>query len=285
MNQHHLFPHAQCRHFASDFQVGFKLTSLQKGETSRENDTKFHNMIFILEGELLVSYDDFINRNFQKGDMLFIPQASNRYGEALKDSRMLILAFNSQVESLCDTCSISQLANHAPPTEYDFTALRMTEHMWKFVRLMESYISKNISCAYLHKTKQCELFVLLQHCYTKEQILKLFHPAIGLFNFKSWVLENYQPQLSITELAKKQNMTTKSFSRRFKKEFQDNFRHWALNQKAKHIKHRLSIPGTTFSDIIRDFNFSDLRCFYNFCKEQYGCTATELMAQIRQQTV
>lgn len=283
MKPYHLFPHAQCRHFINDPHVGFQLLSIHKGETNKDNDTCFHNIIFILEGELLFSYDDFLNKHFQKGDIIFIPQASNRYREALQDSYVLILIFDSQIESLCDTCAISQLMNNVTPVEYDFCGLQMTESIWKFAHLMELYIHKDIRCGFLHRTKQKELFVLLQYCYTKEQILKLFYPIIGLFNFKSWVLANYSPQTSITELAKKQNMTVKSFSRRFKKEFNDTFRNWALSQKVKHIKHRLSIPGTTFNDIIRDFNFSDLRCFYNFCKEQYGCTATELLAQIREQ--
>lgn len=282
MNSHHLFPHAQCRHFISDYHIGFNLLSLEKGEVSKENDTRYHNIIFVLEGELLFSYDEFLNRRFRKGDIFFVPQASTRYGEAIQSCYLLVLVFDSHIDSLCDACSISRLMNDVTPVDYDFSALPMTESLWEFARLMQSYIGSDMRCGFLHRIKQHELFVLFQYCYTKEQILKLFYPAIGLFDFRSWVLANYHPQLSIVELAKKQNMTAKSFSRKFKKEFHDTFRNWTLRQKAKHIRHRLSIPGTTFSDIIRDFNFSDIRCFYNFCKEQYGCTATELVSQIRE---
>lgn len=285
MKSHQLFSHSQCKYFISNYQIGFHLLSLPKGEICQNNDSKYHNIVFILDGELLFSYNEFVNRHFQKGDILFIPQTSIRNGKALKDASILILTFDSHIESLCDNCSISKLMNDTTPIEYTFNALQMTELIWRFAHLMESYITKEIHCAHLHKIKQSELFVLLQYCYTKEQILGLFYPIIGSFNFKSWVLENYRLQSSITELAQKQNMTPKSFSRKFKKEFQNTFRNWSLHQKAIHIKHRLSLPDTTFSDIIRDFNFSDLRCFYNFCKEQYGCTATELVSQIRRQLV
>lgn len=66
MKPYHLFPHAQCRHFINDPHVGFQLLSIHKGETNKDNDTCFHNIIFILEGELLFSYDLFLINIFKR---------------------------------------------------------------------------------------------------------------------------------------------------------------------------------------------------------------------------
>ena len=283
VQQEHVFPHMQCRYYISEYYIGFRLVSPRKGETYEGKKFKFHSLVFMLEGETLFSYDNYLNRHFKKGDLFFTPQASTMYGVALEDSYMLVLTFSSHVESLCDLCSLTNYAKLRGPINYNFDALPITPTLWNFARLMEEYIHQEMRCSYLHQLKQKELFILLQYCYTEEQVLSLLYPALGLLNFKSWILENYNPDRSMSELAAMYNMTPKSFSRKFKSEFNMTFRKWIIEQKAKHIKLKLSMPKTTFNDIVREFNFADLHHFYRFCKEQYCCTAKNLVAQIRNQ--
>ena len=284
MGEEHVFPHIQCKYFINEYYIGFRLVSPRKGETYEGKKFDFHSIVFMLEGETLFSYDEFLNRHFKKGDLFFTPQASAMYGIALEDSRMLVLTFNTHVDSLCDICSLTNYIKLRSPIKYTFNALPMTPTIWQFAHLMEEYIRMDMRCGFLHKLKQKELFVLLQYCYTEEQVLELFYPALGIINFRSWVLENYKPDRSLAELADMYNMTAKTFSRKFQKEFQTTFRTWVLQQKAKHIKLKLSMPGTTFNDIVREFNFSDLHHFYRFCKEQFGYTATQLLSIIRSET-
>lgn len=213
--------------------------------------------------------------------MFFLPHASSVHSEVLVDSKFVTLTFDANIESLCDACSLINYVKLKDEIIYDFAALQMSQDVLNVVQQVEKYISMDMKCAFMHKLKQQELFLLFQYCYTKEQIINLFYPIIGMFDFKSWVLENHQINMSLESLASKYNLNPKSFSRKFSNELGISFRKWSLQQKAKHILLRLSVQGTTFSDIVREFNFSDQRCFYTFCKEQYGCTATELLKKIR----
>lgn len=278
----HTFPHAECKYHINEYYIGFRMITPRKGDTYAGRKSEFQSLIFLLEGEVEFSYDDFLNHIFRKGDMFFVPQGAHMYGTSLADSHMMVLTFNNNIDSLCDNCTLSNYIKHTTPIDYDFRALKMNNTLLNFVRNMEEYINNNMRCAYLHKLKQRELFILMQYCYTRQQILELFFPVVGSgTDFRSWVLENYKIDVSMRELAQRCNMYEKTFSRKFKREFGTSFRDWMLKQKAKQVKLKLSIPRTTFSDIVREYKFADMSHFYRFCKEQYGCTAIEFQKTLR----
>lgn len=277
----HSFPHAQCKYYIDEYYIGFRMVSPRKGDMYEGKKFEFHTLVFILEGEVMFSYNEYLNRHFRRGDIFFVPQASDMYGEALEDALILVLTFNTHLDYLCEACSLTNYIGIRDVEDYDFTPLPMTDTVWNYVRLVGEYIEKDMRCAFLHRIKQSELFVLLQYCYSEEDLLRLFYPALGISDFRSWVLENYKRGMSVAELANRYNMEAKTFSRRFTKEFGITPRTWVLRQKAKHILLKLSMPGTTVNDIITEFDFANQSYFYTFCKEQYGCTVTDLLRKIR----
>ena len=165
---------------------------------------------------------------------------------------------------------------------YSFRPLKITDTLSTFVELMEMYIDKGIKCRFLHELKQKELFVVMGAEYAERDLVELFYPIAGdNIDFKTRIMENYRYGLDINVLANKFGMSYSSFLRRFKKEFGIAAQDWMLKQKAKHIKVRLSIPTTTISDVVREFDFTDTSHFVRFCHKYYGCTPTELVKAIR----
>lgn len=155
-----------------------------------------------------------------------------------------------------------------------------------FVHQMEVYIQKNIKCSYLNELKQKELFVVLGAEYSEVELVELFYPVSGgSIDFKSRIMENYSYGLGVNELAHKFGMSYSPFLRKFKKEFGMPAQEWMLKQKAKHIKLRLSIPSTKISDIVREFDFTDLPHFIRFCRKQYGCTPNELRESVNRSKI
>lgn len=274
---------SNCRHYIPDYNVGFKIVTPKKGEHYEGRKIENHSLIFMLEGEVVFSYNDYLNRHFVKGDIFFVPQAAEMYTTALADSRILVLTFNQRTESLCDRCRISQESRYIPEIRYDFRPLVITDTLYTFIALMEEYIEKQIRCSYLHELKQKELFVLMGAEYSTRDLVELFYPVSGgNVDFKSRILENYHSDIEVAELAKRFGMSYSAFLRRFKKEFGETVQEWILQQKAKHIKLKISIPGTNISDIIQEFNFSDVSHFVKFCRKYYDCTPSELIKSIRE---
>lgn len=272
----------ECKHYIPNYDVGFKIVSPRKGEHFRGYKYNNHSLVFVLEGEVEFSYNDFLNRRFVKGDLFFLPQAAEMYGTALTNARMLVLTFNSRVTSLCDQCCLQDFSKEIGEIDYDFRAQRITPRLYKYVELVEDYISGDIRCRFLHELKQKELFVVMTWEYTHLQLLELFYPILGgNIDFKSRVMERYKGKMSAKELAQGFGMCYSGFMRKFKLEFGLSVQEWILKQKAKHIKLKLSLPNTTITDILHDFGFSDGSHFSRFCRKHYGCTPKELIKHIR----
>lgn len=271
-----------CQHYIPDYNVGFKIVTPRKGDHYEGKKYANHSLVFILEGKVEFSYNDFLNRSFIKGELFFLPQAVEMYGTALTDAKLLILTFNSRVKSLCDNCCLADYSREIEYINYDFRPLKLTEIMLMYAQLMENYINTDIRCSFLHELKQKELFILMSRSYSQRELLELFYPiAGGNINFKSRVLENYREDISVKELAARFGISYSVFLRKFEAEFGMCVQEWRLKQKAKHIKLKLSIPSTTIADIIIEFNFSSPSHFTKFSKIHYGCTPTELIKNIR----
>lgn len=277
---------ANCLHYIPDYNIGFKVVSPVQGELYNGSKFNSHSLVFVLEGEIEFSYDDFLYRRFKAQDLFFVPQSSEMFGMAITDAKLLVLTFNNRVESLCDRCRLSEYAGYLAEIEYDFKPLKITATLLSFAKLMEIYIDKEIKCSYLHELKQKELFVLIGAEYTERELVELFYPISGgNIDFRTRILENFRYGLDVSELAERFGMSYSPFLRRFKKEFGIPAQEWMLKQKAKHIKLRLSIHSTTVQDIIREFNFTDVPHFIHFCNKQYGCTPKELIKNIRTNSI
>lgn len=275
-----------CMHFIPDYDIGFKIVAPRKGEHYDGRKYEIHTLVFLLNGEIEFSYDDFLNRRFIKGDIFFVPQSVEMYGTAIIDAKMLVLTFNNSVDSLCDRCRLHQGSKYITDIDYDFRSLRITDALYGFAELMEEYIKKDIKCRFLHGLKQKELFVIMGAEFSDRDLAELFYPIVGgSDDFKTRIIENYRYGLDVNELAGKFGMSYTPFLRRFKREFNETVQEWMLKQKAKHIKLRLSIPTTTISDIIKTFNFTDASHFVRFCRKYYGCTPTELLNSVRNKKI
>lgn len=277
---------SNCVHFIPDYDIGFKIVTPKQGAQYEGHKYENHSLVFLLEGSVEFSYNDFLNRQFIEGDIFFIPQAAEMHGTAITDAKMLVLTFNNRAESLCDRCRLSQLRKYIPEIDYDFRPLRITDTLSTYVCLMEKYIEKDIKCRFLHELKQKELFVVLGAEFSARELVELFYPVSGgNIDFKTRIIENYHNGLDINELAEKFGMSYSPFLRRFKKEFGETAQYWMLKQKAKHIKASLSVPTVTISDIVKEFDFTDTSHFVRFCRKHYQCTPTELVRAVRTKNI
>ncbi|MDR1356888.1 MAG: AraC family transcriptional regulator [Tannerellaceae bacterium] len=134
----------------------------------------------------------------------------------------------------------------------------------------------------MHELKHQELFLILHTQYPKEELANLFYPIIGKsIDFRTLIIDNYLKIHHIDELAEMSGMGRTNFDSKFKEEFGTSPHQWILKQKARHVRNNLGEPGATFSDVMRKYNFNSATHFTRFCKQQFGCTPTELVRQIR----
>lgn len=74
--------HLSCRHYVSDYRCSFRYREDEAGSYFYFDDEPYNLMIFVLEGELTVTCNEFTNRVFKKGRDIFYPERLHR-GEPL----------------------------------------------------------------------------------------------------------------------------------------------------------------------------------------------------------
>lgn len=278
------FLHNECKYYISEYYIGFRKVTPKKGDHYIGKKYAYNTLVFVLDGEVEFSYNEYTNR-FQKGDMIFIPQASHMYGKALTDANMLVQTYDLLTESYCSNCVLSRMkfsTEGLNEVKYDFSPLKMTPAITQFAALFDTYISEDYRCMHLHELKQKELFIIMEYNYTHKQMMEFFYPIIGEdIPFRAKVLKIAHEQLSVEEYAQRFNMSARNFSRKFNAEFGQTVHQWMLQRKVAQVKLKLSIPGVSIADILQDFHFADGPHFYRFCREHFGNTAKELMQKLR----
>lgn len=279
--------HTSCVNYKSDHKSGFHLDYVKANENMdvEHRDKGLSYMLFILEGEMIINNSGYAERCISAGEFIFLAQSHEIDGYAVTDGRILLLAMEGNVRSLCDKYTLESYAKLCPDIKYRFEPLSIKHPLDLFIKLLTTYLENGVNCTHLHELKQKELFILMRTIYTRDELTALFYPIIGHeMSFREKVLQQYKNVQTIRELAEYIGISLSPFMRKFKKEFGMPPYKWILQQRANQIRHRLLSNETTINDIIIEFNFNSPAHFNTFCREQFGCTPTELIAEIRSKT-
>ncbi|MDH6305736.1 AraC-like DNA-binding protein [Parabacteroides sp. PF5-5] len=271
--------HLACKNYVSDYHIGFSYREIKKGEVLRLEDKYFNYLLFLLEGEVMFSCNEFRNHLCQGGEMILVAQDSEAQGEAVSDLKYLLLSFDNQF-TLCDQLALEALQSYEkkPPV---FNKMEIRSPLQTVLDSMMFYIENKIQCKHLHAIKQKEVFLVFRAFYTKEELARFLSPMLNKnMDFKAFVLQHYQEVKTVEELANMCNMSVRSFNRKFNDYFDCSPYNWMLKQKSRHIKTRLADKKTPFGTIIKEYGFSSPAHFTTYCKKQFGQSPSKLRKQL-----
>lgn len=274
---------AECDICPDDYIYGFRIVTQQKEEYYTGKSKLYHNIVFLLEGELEFSYDNYLNRHFKGGEFFFVPLGAEMYARAITDTISITLTFSDAMNSVCDNCALHRYAKMTADLQHDFHSLAMTSQINMFIDLMQNYLQNKTQCKSLTDLKLKEFFTILPRNYTPRELSNFFYPIISKeLTFRAKLIKAADEGFTICGIARELGMSARTFSRKFNQEFGEPARYWLLKQKAQSIKLKLLVPGTTIADIMQEYKFTDMSHFSKFSKEYYGCTPTELIKQIKE---
>lgn len=275
--------HLSCKNYVSDFHIGFSYHEMKEGKNLPFTDKYFNYFIFLLEGEIMISCNEFRNHLCKEGEMVFIAQDSDSASETLTDVKYVLLSFDNQF-TLCDQLAVESLqSNNKKPLVFNKLDIRPPLRL-----VLDSvlfYLEHKIQCRHLHAIKQKELFLIFRAFYTKEEMARFLAPMLNKdIDFKAFVLQHYQEVKTVEELANMCKISVRSFNRKFNEYFGDSPYSWMLKQKSRHIKTRLADGKTTFGSIIKEYGFSSPAHFTTYCKKQFGESPSRLRKQLLSET-
>lgn len=273
--------HRTCNHYMADIGTGFIYREIAAGEKIIQESVQNNHLLFILEGDCILTCNNFIDRKFHSGEMVLIPRMAAFKGQSTSAMKFVDMAFTAPISG----CDKLILQNYHPVCEnirYDFQPVDIRYPLTGFLELLIYCLKNGMSCAHFHEIKHREVFFYLRGFYTKEEIATLFFPIIAKsFDFKEFVYRNSMKVTSLRELIELSNMTTRTFQRRFKREFNEPAHDWMLKQICQRIVYELTQPNVSIKDIVSKFNFSSSGNFSRFCKIHFHCTPSQLLKKYR----
>ena len=268
---------------SNDPQAGFRYFEVGRGSQINFQNNNHHHVVFMLEGSVKANCNEFKDQHVAEKQFIFLPKLSNSYLNSEEPCKIIVFSFMS-LKTTNEKHAFQSYWRLFPNVTYSFAPLTFESPLIEFFDLLLLYLKKNLNVAYLHDLKHQELFLILNLQYAKEDLAGFFYPIIGKsFDFRSMVMDNYLKIRHIDELARMSGMGRTNFDNKFKEEFGSSPHQWILKQKAKHVKQSLIEPDTTFSDVMRKYGFNSATHFTRFCKQQFGCTPSELVKQMRKE--
>lgn len=275
--------HRSCRNYLETVENGFKYIEFERDETILEKESLWNYLIFVLEGECIISCNQFRNRIFQTGTIVLLPKKAMVSIKAAAGTQLLSLSFDVPLNK-CDKFILQSLTNLCENMEYEFLPIDIRYPLPPYLEVVTYCLRNRMDCGHFHALLQQELFFLLRGFYPKEDLALLFHPIISTeLSFKDFVINNYLKVNNVNELILLSNMGKSSFYNKFKEVFGMSAKQWLLKQRDMHIINKIIASDTTVAELMEEFRFESQAHFTHYCRQRFSCTPRELI--LKYQTV
>ena len=270
--------HITCKNYVSDHRCFYKYYIWSSDMDFQDFNEKINYLVFVVEGECIISCGQFSNKKVVKKELIFLPAYTKRSIITEKNCQVLICGFDSPLD-VCVKSTLQEISD-LPPNgiKYDFSPTKIKDELWSFVSSLIVLLKQKINCKHVHEIKQVEMFLLFKFFYSKEEMKWLFYEFGNKeLSFQNFIMQNYTKVKSINELVKLYGGSRTSFELQFKKVFNESPRQWILKQLAERIKYKAADPGITIKELADAFNFNSMTHFFRFCQRHFGCTPTDLI--------
>ena len=265
-----------------DLKTAFTYFEVEKGDEIRNHNLPLNVIVFVLDGELEISCNEFENRCFQSGEMLFMLRSSSAHVKVLEKSSLYLLYFDSFLSS-SDRQMFKAYLPDVEKVVYDFKPVLIPEPIEAFLKQTLYFQNLKIDSMHFNGLKHSEFFLLLRHFCPREELVMFLSPLIARsLSFRTKVLEKY-PQLKngrVTELADLIGMGRKNFDKYFREEFGISPAKWMQQEKSKHLRLFLMEPGITISEAMDKFHFNSPSHFNRFCHKYFNASPGMIIKEV-----
>ena len=273
-----------CKSFQSDGKTAFTCYKIDMGEEIWNRDLPLNYILFLLEGKVEISCNEFKNHQIQPSQMILLLRTSAVHVKFLEGSLLCVMYFDTFF-SVCDQHLFRSYLPDVEKMKYVFLPTRIPEPITAFLRQISSFQELGVDCTCYNDLKHREFFVLLRHLCSREEIVMFLSPLIcSSLRFRSKVLDKYM-QLGdghVTELAGLVGMGRKNFDKRFHEEFGIPPAKWMQQEKAKHLRHFLMEPDVTIADAMDKFYFNSASHFNRFCLHHFNQTPGKIIHEAQE---
>ncbi|MCC8197414.1 MAG: helix-turn-helix domain-containing protein [Tannerellaceae bacterium] len=242
--------------------------SFEKDRYFSYNST-YAKLVFIIDGSFLFTLDNKPDFLIRAGQLLFIPPHTP-FRLYVLENVSLILNRISDCVGMCNQMGLTKKDWTVPSLSCSCNPLPIKPATELFISSLSGFLEDGLSDRDFHELKLEELYYILKHYYTKEELKRLFHPVLSRnFTFANFVLTNYMKVRTAKELAKLSHYSISGFEKEFKNVFEVSPYHWMLERKSKKIYHEIKNTNKPLKNIAEEFGFVNLSQLCDFSRRHF----------------
>lgn len=275
----YLREHLHCKNYLSDDKCMFSKHLMKSREYANIRSYGQCLFVFLLSGKLEVTLEDKNTIEMQDSKMYSLGYDQSIGIKSIEESTIILLTFDKP-KVLCDEFNLLNLKKHLPDEDSPLRVLPIRKQVYDFLNVMQSYLEKKMLCKHLQGIKQSEFFFIMRGFYTKAENAMFFYPLIeSRDSFRAQVIEKAKTVETVKELAKACNMTTKTFTRKFKETFNQTPKQWMLARKKQEIKIEV-LRTDNFKELQKKVGFSSYAHLNDYCIKQFDKTLKQLREEL-----
>lgn len=268
--------------FDNDSQYGFKYREidvmLDIEKQKEQVNTLTHNAIFFqIEGEVHISRGEYHDVVIHPGELFFLPRGATISAYVVGDQTKYIAArLDHNITTVKSFATLFGAEDRSRSNR--FSPLPIVEPLRIFLDSVKQYIIDGVANPQLREIKFAEMLFIFNKYYTREERANLFHSISGGDSkFKTYILDNFKPHTSVSELVEKANMSRSTFDRKFKEAFGTTPLRWINIQSRLLIYRKAAEPNVTVKDLMYEVGVYNASQFTKLCKRICGVVPSQLI--------
>ncbi len=265
-----------CPYYSPEYKVIPQYIEMEVGKQIELNSKTANYFIFVLTGGVTISFNQYIDRPISENEMFFLPKNNKFKWKAIAKTTLILSGYNIVIFP-CTSARTEILYKTKATVKFQCRGVSMKQEIKDLVYQMKHYLDAGISCDHMYLLKHKEIYLVLKHFYTYEEITQIFYMSLGSNPlFVELVLDNYLKVKTAKELANLLGYGNKTFEKLFKENFDNTPYQWMQDRKAKQIQQRLMNPSIPLKQIMYEFKFTTSSHFNFYCKQNLGGTPMQI---------
>lgn len=245
-------------------------------EIQRKEYDHSNHLIFILDGEVNMTYGGLRPQIVRGGAMIFLTPLANCVCQTLSPVHIMVFGIDNLNPS-CDRFLFQNLTAMFSLLKYEFKELEIRPPLEAYLKLLQEYVRQKTMSAELFMLKLRELNILFRAYYSAEELAMFFYPLLGKnIEFRKMVTDFYPRVRNANDYASLCGYSFSVFQRKFKEVFGETVYQWMQRQKAEQIKHILMTTDISLKELTEELHFASPAHLNKFCKVWFGMTPTEV---------
>lgn len=273
MKIHNREEHEACYCYDNGKNPLVKILKLNHGERSSIN-LSANEIVFIMEGRVVCAPCEHPEKEFCKGQLIFLPAGDQLYYRASDMSVVLILRLIDSIH-LCSNLNIKNLHSRMKERKKpdSLFPLEINDRLRHFAQGLIDIWQDGLRCKFFLRAEIAKLLNMLPIYYSKDELSRFFYPILSPdTTFSEFVRMNYLKYPTVNELSAAMNMTTQQFTRRFRTVFGQAPYVWMQEQKAHLVFGEICRSNKPLKEIAANYGFNDQANFNRFCKTFFETT-------------